>query len=69
MKWVKVITTVRREDWVQVTEDPNDAIDHIRGLVENDARLEFMSANIERETVIPPLRQTCNRQGIGYHPL
>lgn len=69
MKWVKVITTVRREDWVQVADNPDSAVDYIRALVELDATTEPESGRVESVTLVPPLPQDCKRRGIGYHPL
>ena len=72
MKWVKVMTTMRREDWVQIQNDdsPEIAEEHMITLISQDPRLEVIeTATTNPPTLIPPDRQQCQRLGIGVHPL
>lgn len=69
MKWVKVITTIDREDWVQVADDAQDAVRFMVELVNSDKSTYCINACVQSETVVPPMPQDCKLNGIGYHPL
>lgn len=72
MKWVKVITTMRREDWVEIHNDDNPRVAerHMQSMVDQDLRLEFVKAVAPNPpTLTPPSRQQCQQLGIGVHPL
>lgn len=72
MKWVKVITTMRREDWVEIrnNDNPRVAEEHIQTLVDQGMTFEFVKAEIPNApTLTPPSRQQCQQLGIGVHPL
>jgi hypothetical protein len=72
MKWVKVMTTVRREDWVQIQNDDSAEVaeKHLQSLVDQDPMAEFVECRVmHAPTLIPPNRQQCQRLGIGVHPL